>query len=144
MTARRTATRRGGAATGLLGLGAAACAACCAGPILGLLGAIGIASAAGYTFAGSVALVIGAAVAATAVLRRRARARRCSPPPSTVVTLAAPEVRTTPPSGGRPGIGPERPSRLGARHSPRGGIWWSTPSSTAGRQAARERQPETA
>ena len=72
MTARRTATRRGGAATGLLGLGAAACAACCAGPILGLLGAIGIASAAGYTFVGSVALVIGAAVAATAVLRRRA------------------------------------------------------------------------
>ena len=58
-----------------------------------------------------------------------------------------PPTRRRRPTGtvwARPESGPQRPSRLGARHSPRGGIWWSTPSSTAGRQAARERQPETA
>ena len=40
--------------------------------------------------------------------------------------------------GDRHGAQPRRPSRLGVRRSPRVGIWWSSTSSTAGRQAARQ------
>lgn len=58
-----------------LTVGAAACAACCAGPILGALGAIGIASLAGYLLAGTLALAAGlAAVAVAAVVLHRRRA----------------------------------------------------------------------
>jgi Na+/melibiose symporter-like transporter len=57
----------------IVGVGVAACAVCCAGPILGVLSAIGLGSAAGFALFGSIALVIGAAVAAFVVLRRRRR-----------------------------------------------------------------------
>ncbi len=61
----------------VVGLGAAACAVCCAGPIIGFLAAIGLGTAAGVALFGVVALVIGAAAAATVLVRRRRRAAAC-------------------------------------------------------------------
>lgn len=95
-----TSPARAGA--GLLGVGAAACVACCAGPVLGALSAIGIASAAGYLLAGSAALVVGVVAAAGVVYRRRVRQRtECSTrPASPVAFLADPSVTipaSTPP-----------------------------------------------
>ena len=61
-----------------LGVGVAACAVCCAGPILGVLAAIGLTTALGAALFGVGALVLGA-VAMTAVLvRRRRRALACT------------------------------------------------------------------
>jgi hypothetical protein len=59
----------------VVGAGVAACAVCCAGPILGFLGAIGLGAAAGAAIFGAVSLVIGGAVAASFIVRRRRR--RC-------------------------------------------------------------------
>ena len=58
-----------------VGVGVAACAACCAGPILGVLAAIGLGTAGGFLAVGTVALFVGAAVVALVVLRRRRRSR---------------------------------------------------------------------
>jgi Na+/melibiose symporter-like transporter len=55
--------------------GAAACVACCAGPIWGALAAIGVGTALGYVLAGTVALVAGVAALAWVVRRRRHRHR---------------------------------------------------------------------
>ena len=46
----------------IVGVGVAACAACCAGPILGFLAAIGLGTAVGFTMFGTIAVVIGAIV----------------------------------------------------------------------------------
>ena len=62
----------------IVGVGVAACAVCCAGPILAVLAAIGLGTAAGFALFGSVALLIGAAAAAVVVVRRRRRAAACS------------------------------------------------------------------
>jgi hypothetical protein len=78
---------------GVLGLGAAACAACCAGPILGALGAVGVASAVGYALAGGVAVVAGIAAAAAVIARRRRRRRACAAPTGTVALVDAPTTR---------------------------------------------------
>lgn len=59
--------------TTILGVGAAACAACCAGPILGILTAIGLGTAAGFLLTGDLALLVGAAAIAVVVLRRHQR-----------------------------------------------------------------------
>lgn len=56
----------------VVGVGAAACAACCAGPILGFLAAIGLTTAAGFALFGTAALAI-ATLATVIVLRRRHR-----------------------------------------------------------------------
>lgn len=61
----------------LIGVGVAACAVCCAGPILGVFAAIGISTGVGYALFGVGALVIGVASAAYVVMRRRRRARGC-------------------------------------------------------------------
>jgi hypothetical protein len=78
-----------GAGAGALGVGVAACAACCAGPILGALGAVGIASAAGYLVAGSLALLVGLLAAAVVVTRRRRRPT-CAPPTDAVTFVPGP------------------------------------------------------
>ena len=67
----------------LVGAGVAACAVCCAGPILGFLAAIGLGTAAGLALYGAVAVVVGAVVAALVVMRnrRRRRARECAAVP---------------------------------------------------------------
>ncbi|HEV7760693.1 MAG TPA: hypothetical protein VGO78_16930 [Acidimicrobiales bacterium] len=89
------------AGAGILGLGAVACAACCAGPIVGFLAAAGVTAVLGAVVFGIAGLTVVAVV--VAVLWRRRRTRSCSPSPS-------------------PG-GPVRvdPPRLGARSGPRDG-----------------------
>ncbi len=83
--------RKEGAA--LVGAGAVACAACCAGPIVGFLAAIGLGTATGFALFGVAAVVVGAlAVAVVLVRRRRRRAQACAatvPPTEVPVTLLA-------------------------------------------------------
>jgi hypothetical protein len=62
----------------LVGVGAVACAVCCAGPILGFLAAIGLGTAAGFAVFGVSALVVGAAIAWFVIVRRRRRAASCA------------------------------------------------------------------
>jgi hypothetical protein len=73
------------------GVGVAACAVCCAGPILGLLAALGAVSALGLFLFGAFALIAVAIVCAVWYLRRRRR--RCT---SNVgaVAVAPPSIRT--------------------------------------------------
>jgi hypothetical protein len=79
-------------------VGVAACAACCAGPILAVLAAIGLGTVAGF---GTFVVLIGAAVAAAVVLIRAAdvpsrayRAIRRNPCRSNSPTCGSdPEVR---------------------------------------------------
>jgi len=79
----------------IVGVGAAACAVCCAGPILGFLAAIGIGAAAGFAFFGLVGLAIVGAALGVALHRRRQRRRTtCSPTPDTVM-VEPPTVRTS-------------------------------------------------
>lgn len=77
----------------IVGVGAAACVACCAGPIIGFLAAIGIGTAAGFALFGTISLVIGALAVTFAVRRRRRRAATCSTTPTTVA-VEMPTVRT--------------------------------------------------
>jgi uncharacterized membrane protein len=86
-------TPRGGAkrTAGVIGVGVVACAACCAGPVLGVLAAIGVASVVGYLLAGVAALVVGAAAAGWFILRRGARQRACVP--QRVVPVEMPTTR---------------------------------------------------
>ena len=60
----------------LVGAGVAACAVCCAGPILGILAAIGLGTLAGLAVFGSIGLVI-AAIGVVVIVRRRRRFATC-------------------------------------------------------------------
>ena len=71
--------------TAIVGVGVAACAACCAGPIIGLLAAIGLGTAAGFAIFGALAILVGAALLALVLVRRRRPAAACAP---TVVPAA--------------------------------------------------------
>lgn len=77
----------------IAGVGAAACAVCCAGPILGFLAAIGLGTAAGFALFGTAALAIGA-LAIVVVLRRRRRRSTSRADTSGPVTVPMPIVRT--------------------------------------------------
>ncbi len=77
----------------IVGVGVAACAACCAGPILGFLAAIGLGTALGFALFGSAALVIGAIAVVVVLRRRRRRADACTTT-STPVAVDMPTVRT--------------------------------------------------
>lgn len=59
------------------GVGVAACAACCAGPILGVLAAIGLTTAAATFVFGAVALLVAGVVMLVLLQRRRAKNRNC-------------------------------------------------------------------
>ncbi len=75
-----------------LGLGVAACVACCAGPILAFLGGIGIAGIASTWLIGGAGLLITAvAVIAFIAVRRRQERSTCATDPSvpTPVELTA-------------------------------------------------------
>lgn len=75
MTATGWPGRRAG--PGAAGVGAAACAACCVGPVVGFLAAAGVASVLAAAVLGVVGLVVvGATVT---VWQRRRRPRRCVP-----------------------------------------------------------------
>jgi hypothetical protein len=70
-------------------VGVTACAACCAGPILGVLAAIGLTTALGAALFGVGVLLLGA-IAVTAVLvRRRWRAVACAPDSNAVAVPVA-------------------------------------------------------
>lgn len=71
----------------LVGVGAAACAVCCAGPIIGLLVAIGLGTAAGIAVFGSIGFVMSAIVIIVVLRRRRRRANACSTAGEQVVEL---------------------------------------------------------
>lgn len=62
-----------------LGIGAAACAACCAGPVVGFLAAAGLFTAAGVVLFGAVGLL---ALAPAGVWWARRRRQPASPPSS--------------------------------------------------------------
>ena len=66
-------TKRESAA--VIGVGAAACVACCAGPIIGLLAALGIGSVVSVLLFGTIGLVAAVVVAAIWLQRRRRRRR---------------------------------------------------------------------
>jgi len=77
----------------IIGVGAAACVACCAGPIIGFLAAIGIGTAAGFALFGTISLVVGALAVAVVVRRRRRRQATCGTRP-VAVAVEMPTVRT--------------------------------------------------
>lgn len=78
----------------IVGVGAAACAACCAGPILGFLAAIGLGTAVGFAIFGVAAIVIGAAVTLLLVRRRRRRPAGACVPTTGPVAVDMPTMRT--------------------------------------------------
>ena len=75
------------------GLAVAACAACCAGPIIGFLGAVGLGTVLGVFVFGAAGLAV-AGVGVLWWLRRRRRQQSCVPAATTPVPVAAPKVRT--------------------------------------------------
>ena len=67
---------------GLLGIGAAACVACCAGPILAFLGGLTIAGVASTAVIGIAGLAIAALAAGASLILRRRRRDRCEAVPT--------------------------------------------------------------
>ena len=82
-TAKRSSTKDG---VGVLGIGVAACAVCCAGPILGFLAAIGIGTVIGVAVFGVVGLAI-ALLAIVPIVRRRRAAAACATDETVPVSL---------------------------------------------------------
>ena len=80
----------------ILGLGLAACAACCAGPILAVLAAIGLGTAAGFALFGTTAIIVGAAIMAFVVIRHQRRAQSCSSRESVPVPVELTDMRARP------------------------------------------------
>lgn len=80
----------------LAGMGLAACAACCAGPIIGFLGAIGLAGALGAAVSGAGgALVLGVVVALVLRRRRTRSVATCAAPATVGPALVAVELGAT-------------------------------------------------
>jgi hypothetical protein len=91
MTTRNEQTNKNRKPFGILGIGAAACAACCAGPILGFVAATGVLTATGLALFGAVGLLI-AIPGIALIARRRARPPTCTPE-GEPVTVAPPSRR---------------------------------------------------
>ena len=81
-------TKRDNAA--IVGIGAAACATCCAGPILGFIAALGLGTLAGALLFGTVGLAV-AGIAAVVLIRRRHRTAKCA----TAAAVDMPTIRTS-------------------------------------------------
>jgi Flp pilus assembly protein TadB len=69
----------------IVGVGAVACAACCAGPIIGFLGALGL--LAGIALFGTIGLAAAAVVVLVIVRRRRRQSTACATPGATSVVV---------------------------------------------------------
>lgn len=80
---------------GIVGIGAAACSACCADPILAILGGATIAGVAGTMFVGVASLLVAVVAAVTYVVVRRRRTIAC-----TVANTPVPVTFTTKPAAG--------------------------------------------
>jgi hypothetical protein len=78
----------------IVGVGVAACAVCCAGPILAFLAALGIGAAAAFAVFGVTGLVI-AVVVALVLYRRRQRRRSTGTPAPRTVVVEPPTVRAS-------------------------------------------------
>jgi hypothetical protein len=85
-----------GSGAGMLGLGAVACLACCAGPVLAFLGGLGVAGLASAVFIGGVGLAVTAAAIAAFVVVDRGRSS-CPVPDERPVAVAAPTRRAPQP-----------------------------------------------
>lgn len=81
---------------GIVGIGAAACAACCAAPILAILGGATIVGVAGTLFVGVASLLVAvvAAVAYVVVRRRRSIAHTAENTPVPVTFSTQPATAT--------------------------------------------------
>ena len=82
----------------LVGVAAVACAACCAGPIIGVLAAVGLGTAVGAALWGVGAVLVGLLVMAVLVRHRHATAAGCGAPPNAggdvdTVAVAPPSQR---------------------------------------------------
>jgi hypothetical protein len=78
----------------LIGAGAAACAVCCAGPILGFIAALGLGAVAGTLLFGVAALAVTAVAGALLLVRRRRRQTACEAPPlEQAVTVSPARIR---------------------------------------------------
>jgi hypothetical protein len=62
----------------LVGVGAAACAVCCAGPIIGFFTAVGLGTLIGVVLFGSIGIAIAAIGSIVVLGRRRRRTNACS------------------------------------------------------------------
>ncbi len=78
----------------IVGVGAVACAACCAGPVLGFLAALAAGTVLGVALFGVVGLVV-AIIGISWLIRRRRRQAARRPTPAEVV-LALPTMRARP------------------------------------------------
>lgn len=79
----------------LVGIGVAACVACCAAPVLAFLGGLSIAGALSSVFTGAVGLAVASlAGAAYFVVRRRRSQTSCSPELPSPVPVSSPTRRT--------------------------------------------------
>ncbi len=76
----------------IVGIGAAACVACCAGPILAFFGGLGIAGLASTLLIDSLGLVVVAGAVVGFVVTRRRRRSACAAVP---VDVAAPTREVT-------------------------------------------------
>jgi hypothetical protein len=88
MSTRDTATKK---PFGILGIGAAACVACCAGPILGFVAATGLVTAGGLALFGTIGLL--AAIPGIALIARRRRQPTMCVPSDEPVAVPAPPRR---------------------------------------------------
>lgn len=80
---------------GLFGIGAAACAACCAGPIIGVLTAAGLLTVAAYVVTGLAGLAVAVPLAVLTIRRRRARYQYTGSPEPMLVELGPKPDPTT-------------------------------------------------
>jgi hypothetical protein len=78
----------------ILGVGTAACVACCAGPILAILGGLSLAGLASTLLIGTTGLVVGAAALAPLLVTRRRR-NNCPVSDDSPTPVAAPTRRPT-------------------------------------------------
>ena len=85
-------TKSDGAA--VVGVGAAACAVCCTGPILGFLAAIGLGTVVGFALFGVLGVAFTAVIGVVLYRHRRRRATACTPSPESV-PVDAPTVRAS-------------------------------------------------
>jgi Flp pilus assembly protein TadB len=83
---------RGERAT-LIGAGAAACAVCCAGPIIGFVAALGIGALAGALTFGVVGVIVPTIVVGVVIYRRTRRRAACA----SRVELTSSSVQLDPP-----------------------------------------------
>ena len=86
---------------GLVAVGAVACAACCAGPIIGALSAIGIGTALGTAVFGFVGLLVGAIALLIVLLRRHRPIGQPVPAAEVAVSLSKPRSSSVPGGFGR-------------------------------------------